>query len=123
MNELFAIRDVVAGTFDGVFTFKNRADACRAFIGICSDSGCNYGRYPNDFDLYHVGHFYTDTGLVASFDAPVFVMHGADVASIRGGAVGGQRPPEDKPAEPADDSPSLPFDQVAPDEGLLNKSK
>lgn len=123
MNELFAIRDVVAGSFDGVFTFKNRADACRAFIGICSDAGTNYGRYPNDFDLYHVGSFHTDTGSVVSFDAPVFVMHGADVAAIRGGAVGGQRPPEDKPAEQADQSPSLPLDFVAPGEGSQDKSK
>lgn len=108
MNELFAIRDVVAGSFDGVFTFKNNADACRAFCAICSDVGTNYGRYPNDYDLYHVGSFDTATGSLVIVDHPSFLMHGADVAAIRGGAVGGQRSPEDKPAQPADETPSLP---------------
>lgn len=123
MNKLYAIRDVVAGTFDGVFTFRSDADAKRAFCGICSDTGCNYGRYPSDYDFYFIGDFDTSVGSLVPADCPVFLMHGAEVAAmIRGAAVGGL-PPEDKPAKPADETSSLPLDFVAPEQGLQDSSK
>lgn len=142
---LYAIRDCVAGCFDGVFSFRNNAEAIRSFYSICLDTGCMYGRFSRDYDLYCVGTFDENTGTLIPLDTPSFVEHGSVVkerytpvkdgvmavdiakaiksAEARGAAVGGATPPEDKPAVPADNSPSLPLDQVAPEEGSQNKSK
>lgn len=115
---LYAIRDCIAGCFDGVFTFRSNADARRAFCAICNDRGSNYGRYPSDYDLYAVGSFDTESARLDMPDSPVFLSHGSEFASgygSRGAAVGGQCPPEDKPTQSADDDGcSTPTDQVAP---------
>lgn len=70
---LFVVYDRVAGTYAAPVPFINTACAQRWFrsSGVSSDYAD-----PTDFELYQIGEYDTNSGVVTAFDKPVFVEKG-----------------------------------------------
>lgn len=67
--DLFAILDRVAGDFGPPFMAKNNGIAWRQYLHYVKDS-------PNqeDFQLYRLGTYYSETGVILPAPAPVQVI-------------------------------------------------
>lgn len=72
---LVSMYDRVAGTFAAPMAFVNRPCAQRWFRSVSKQS--EYAM-PTDFELYAVGEYDTNTGLIVSFDMPEFIEKGVD---------------------------------------------
>lgn len=69
---LYSIRDSKVG-FMSVTTDTNDYTARRNFENACSRSGSLFDSHPNDFDLYLVGHFDSDSGEIQPENPPKFI--------------------------------------------------
>lgn len=74
MFKLYVIYDRVAEQYAEPKTFINEGCAVRWFNGVLSQSKFE----PADFDLYCVGDFDSDTGVISALEKPSFVMHGGN---------------------------------------------
>lgn len=71
--ELYSVYDKVSGVYGVPTPFVNRASAIRWFRVIIRD---NEFAEPTDFELYKVGSFDTDKGVLFSTASPEFVEKG-----------------------------------------------
>jgi hypothetical protein len=64
MNELkmYAIFDVKAELFHAPHFIKSDGVAIRSFSTACEDEKTDFWKYPEDFSLYCIGKFNTETG-------------------------------------------------------------
>ncbi len=62
--ELFAIKDHAADRFLDPFPAPTIEFALRGFREACSADGHQFAKFPEDFDLYHVGRFDAPTGVL-----------------------------------------------------------
>lgn len=67
-ENFYSIYDRVSGLYQFPFPATNDACAERYFKDVCSRSYIG-----SDCELYFVGFFDTDTGIVSSIDKPVFI--------------------------------------------------
>ena len=63
--QLYSVKDNLVG-FGPVYTAQNSAIGLRIFADAVSDQSTVVGRNPGDFDLYQLGEFDTDTGVITS---------------------------------------------------------
>lgn len=70
---LCSMYDRVAGTFAAPMAFVNRSCAQRWFRTVSKQSEF---AQPTDFELYAVGEYDTNTGLIKSYDKPDFIEKG-----------------------------------------------
>lgn len=75
---LYCIRDVKAG-FDFPFPERSDATAIRTFNYQINKVGTQFNMFPKDYDLYRVGEFDTDKGVVISDDIPILVVNGVNM--------------------------------------------
>lgn len=75
--ELYSIRDVVAGSYDGMYMFANDAVAMRWFQLMVTKGTASDIR--KDLQLYKVGSFDQDSGMVFEC-TPVQIMKGSDIS-------------------------------------------
>lgn len=80
MLHIFSIKDKKADAFNTPFFSHNKATAEREFRRLVADPQSHLFHHPGDFELYQVGFWNSEVGVIVSADAPVFVI-GAD--SIR----------------------------------------
>lgn len=65
MRKIYAIRDNKVGTFAPPCLFENDATAIRAFGDLVSrDKDSLMHVHPEDFSLWALGHFDTETGCI-----------------------------------------------------------
>lgn len=66
IKNLYAVKDVVAGRFDTPFLSDSDAVAMRDFKHAVSvaDSKSLLGSHPNDFQLFNLGTYCVNTGVV-----------------------------------------------------------
>lgn len=65
MRKIYAIRDNKVGTFAPPCLFENDATAIRAFGDLVSrDKDSLMYVHPEDFSLWSLGHFDTETGFI-----------------------------------------------------------
>lgn len=62
--KIYTVHDSKAKLFNKPFTSQNNATATRAFAYACNDPEHEFCRFPQDFTLFEVGEFNTDTGAV-----------------------------------------------------------
>lgn len=79
--QVFSIRDQKAAAFGMPFFQKTKGEAIRNFQELSKDEKSLVAKYPEDFDLYHVGVYDDQTGLVKSLDTPQHVIKAVEVKS------------------------------------------
>lgn len=75
--QIYSVRDVNVG-FNQPFCEKNDDVAIRGFSYAVNNSDI-MGFQPKDFDLYCVGSFDTESGLITGVFPPVLTIHGTEV--------------------------------------------
>jgi len=59
-----SVRDITADVFSAPFTSANTLTATRDFAHACADPNSQLFKNPEDFQLYLVGEFDDDTGVL-----------------------------------------------------------
>lgn len=59
--KIYSIKDTKIG-FMQTFTANNKAVALRMFADTCNDENTVLAKHPEDYELYELGDFDTDTG-------------------------------------------------------------
>lgn len=80
-NKIYSVRDVKTGYFAPVLD-RDDASAIRGFALSLQDPHTIMGFTPQDFDLYCLGVFETETGRVTAYDSPAFVISGPDAYNM-----------------------------------------
>lgn len=73
----FSILDKVSGIFDNPFTATNRAEAMRYLSKVVNSEGNMISDHPQDFALYEVSTFDSESGIVDG-DKPEFIVNASD---------------------------------------------
>ena len=77
--KLYSIYDAKANTYCAPFECVSNGVAIRQLMDLVSDAKTTVSRYPEDFSLYFVGDFDTDTGaLLPLGTVPTLVLHAKD---------------------------------------------
>ncbi|QCQ85107.1 nonstructural protein [Blackfly microvirus SF02] len=64
MLDIFAVLDKKANAFGNPFTAPNLSTGIRSFKYAANDKTTEIGRFPEDFSLYHLGSFDTQTAKI-----------------------------------------------------------
>lgn len=72
--KIYTIRDQKAECFNTPFFQKSHGEAERAFTQLVNDDKSMVHQYPDDFDLYYVGTYDDNTGVIQSLDTPQHMM-------------------------------------------------
>lgn len=75
--KVFSIRDAKAEYFTPPFFKKTHGEAERDFKTVAKDPQSTISKFPEDFDLYYIGDYDDQTGLIKSLDTPKHVMKAA----------------------------------------------
>lgn len=70
---VYSCLDRKAALFSRPFVVQNHAVALRAFEAAKQDPSSEISKFPTDFELYHVGYFDDDTGVVTGVVPTVVV--------------------------------------------------
>lgn len=71
---MFSIRDAKAESFNPPFFHTTHGEAERSFRTAVSDPKTVFNQYPDDFDMYYVGEFDTNTGKFDVLKTPLHVV-------------------------------------------------
>jgi len=82
MLKLFAVRDVKGDSFAAPMAIPTVGIAKRSFLESCADKGSPFGRYPEDYQLYQVGEYEPNSGLLKALPNPLFVMSAVEAADL-----------------------------------------
>lgn len=77
--KIFSIRDAKGETYNTPFFQKTHGEAERTFRELANDEKSMICKYPDDFDLYCVGEFDTETGNIISLPTPQHLIKGVNV--------------------------------------------
>lgn len=72
--KVFSIRDQKAEVFNTPFFQKSIGEAERNFKTLVNDDKSTVSQYPEDFDLYYLGEYNDNLGLITSLDTPQHVI-------------------------------------------------
>ena len=78
IQRLFSIRDVKVEAFFPPLVQQNAIQAQRTFLDLLKDERLEFHKHPEDYILYEVGAFNTETGEVTGVMAKV-VLVGSEV--------------------------------------------
>lgn len=79
----FSIRDAKAEIFHAPFYKGAFGEAEREFKMMVDDEKSKLSRFPEDFDLYHVGEYDDQTGVFASLDTPKHMMKAVTLVAAK----------------------------------------
>lgn len=79
VQNVYSVRDFKAESFGAPFFAVNDAVAKRMLAAAVSDRETPVGRNPEDFGLYRVGAWNSDSGSLAGTDVPVPVCLAVDL--------------------------------------------
>lgn len=71
---MYSIRDQKAECFNTPFFKTTHGEAERDFRVAVNDENTSLNQFPDDFDLYFVGTYDTNTGRLTSLDTPQHVI-------------------------------------------------
>lgn len=77
--QVYSIRDSKGAVFNMPFYKRTHGEAERDFTSLVNDDKSTVSNYPEDYDLYHLGTFDDQTGLVTSLDTPQHVIKAVQV--------------------------------------------
>lgn len=70
MLKMFAIRDSKAEAFKQPYFCHTHGEAERSFTQLVRDPQSVVSQYPDDFDLYFLGEYNDQTGVIKSLETP-----------------------------------------------------
>lgn len=79
IQKAFSIRDSKAEVYFPPFYQKTTGEAERSFAQLVNDPQTMVGKFPEDYDLYLIGEWNDQTGLLIPLDTPLHVMKGISV--------------------------------------------
>lgn len=83
MLKLFAVRDIKAGAFGAPMALPTRALAVRVFGELVEDGRSPYAKYPADFQLYEIGDYDPNSGIITPVDVPSFLVTAFELVQVR----------------------------------------
>lgn len=75
VQKMFSIHDQKGEIFHPPFFKNTPGEAERDFRTAVKDPSSNLNKYPEDFNLYYVGDYDTQTGKITPLNAPVHMLH------------------------------------------------
>lgn len=75
---LCAVYDEKAQLYNSMFFPKNIGTAIRGFGDACRDPKTVLHAHPEDYSLYHIGHFDDESGQVQNVIPPVFLARATE---------------------------------------------
>lgn len=73
-HKIYSIRDSKAEVFNPPFFKKTHGEAERDFTTLCNDDKSTVFKYPDDFDLYHMGIYDDVSGKILPLDTPQHIV-------------------------------------------------
>lgn len=77
----YSIRDSKGGFYGLPFFKRSHGEAERTFAQLRTDNTSTVNQFPEDFDLYYLGEYDDQTGLVKSLDTPQHMLKASTVVS------------------------------------------
>lgn len=68
--KIFAIRDSKGSVYNQPWFSRSHGEAERNFQNLVTDQNSMIHKFPEDFDLYHLGEYDDQTGFIKSLDTP-----------------------------------------------------
>lgn len=59
--------------------FRNEREAVKIFDRLCNDPQTDYSKFPQDYQLYHIGDFEDTKGLLIPVEPVVLLANGIDL--------------------------------------------
>lgn len=72
--KVFSVRDAKAEVYNQPFFQKTHGEAERTFRQLANDQKSMINQYPDDFDLYYLGDFDDQTGLMTTLKTPQHII-------------------------------------------------
>ena len=79
---IYSIRDAKAEIFNQPIFQKTHGEAERNFQTLVNDEKSTVFKYPEDFDLYYVGSYDDNTGLIKPLDTPQHIVKAIALKSL-----------------------------------------
>lgn len=73
-QQIYSVRDSKAEIFNVPFYGNTHAEAERSFVAAANDPKSNINQFPEDFDLWHLGQYDTQTGIVTPLPTPQHML-------------------------------------------------
>lgn len=77
-HKILAVRDRASMTYLNPFAQPARGVAIRTFCELVNDENHQFGKHPNDYELWELGEFDDQTGKFDLYEEPDFVGVGSD---------------------------------------------
>lgn len=75
---IFAVYDHKAQDFGQPFFNQNTATALRAFTDLVNDPSTTVFKYPDDFTLFEIGHYESNTGIITPLELPQIIGNASE---------------------------------------------
>lgn len=79
MLKVFSIRDAKGAFYNNPYFKPSMGEGERDFMTAVNDDRTMLNKYPEDFDLYYLGEFDPQSGVMISLDTPQHMMKAVDV--------------------------------------------
>lgn len=80
IRQIFAIRDTKGGYYNQPFPQNSHGEAERTFADLVNEKSTTISRHPKDYDLYHLGHFDDNAGVLTA-KQPEFIINGEQLVT------------------------------------------
>lgn len=80
IQKMYSVRDQKAEVFNLPFYSKTHGEAERNFTQLVNDEKSMPGNYPDDYDLYWIGDYNDQTGVVTPLDTPQHIIKAVQVS-------------------------------------------
>lgn len=77
--QVYSVRDAKGEVFNTPFFQKTHGEAERSFRQLVTDEKSMVNKYPEDFDLYHLGTYDDQLGTIQSLDTPLHMLKAINV--------------------------------------------
>lgn len=68
--KILAVHDSKVNAFSQPFFLRTQAEAMRGWIEVVNEPSTQFNKHPEDFNLFLLGDFDEDTGLITPLSAP-----------------------------------------------------
>lgn len=68
--KILSVHDAKVNAFAQPFFMRTQAEAMRGWIEVVNDPSTQFNKHPEDFNLFLLGDFDEDTGVITPLNAP-----------------------------------------------------
>lgn len=77
--EIYSVRDSKAEVYNQPFFNKTHGEAERNFAELTKDQKSMVAKYPDDYDLFHIGSYDDSTGVLSPLDTPRHIVKAVNI--------------------------------------------